>query len=134
VAATRCVTAAQSKRSRFYFGALQQRLTLARKFIAQSVATQPAILLVFDVLELAGDELTSAPLSDRRRALEQLLVPGHPCLQLVAHPPDIEVAQAWLGVAGLEGVVAKRVDRPYMAGRGRDWVKSSVNEPSTAPL
>jgi ATP-dependent DNA ligase len=105
------------------FGALQRRLSLARKFIAEAVAPRPAILLVFGVLELAGEELTTFPLSDRRRALEQLLVPGHPCLQLVAHTPDVQVAEAWLRVAGLEGVVARRVDRPYVAGRGRDWVK-----------
>ena len=85
--------------------------------------SRPAILLVFDVLELAGDELAALPLSERRRVLERLLLPGHPCLQLVAHTPDIEVAEAGLEVAGLEGVIAKRIDRPYVAGRGRNWVK-----------
>jgi bifunctional non-homologous end joining protein LigD len=96
---------------------------MARKFIAEAVASRPAILLVFDVLELAGDELAALPLSQRRLVLERLLVPDHPCLQLVAHTSDIEVAEAWLEIAGLEGVVAKRVDRPSVAGRGRDWVK-----------
>ena len=48
-------------------------MTLARKFIAEAVATRPAILLVFDVLELAGDELAALPLSERRRVLERLL-------------------------------------------------------------
>jgi ATP-dependent DNA ligase len=52
------------------FGALQQRLTLARKFIAQAAMARPAILLVFDVLELAGDELAALALSERRRAPE----------------------------------------------------------------
>jgi ATP-dependent DNA ligase len=105
------------------FGALQQRLTLARKFIGQAVASRAAILLVFDVLELEGEELTTFPLSDRRRVLEQLLAHGHRYLQVVSHTLDVQVAEAWLGVPGLEGVVAKRVDRPYVAGRGRDWVK-----------
>jgi hypothetical protein len=53
--------------------------------------------------------------SERRLLLERLLAPGHPCLQLVAHTP-IE-AQARVEIAGLK--VAKRVDRPYVAGRGR---------------
>jgi ATP-dependent DNA ligase len=105
------------------FGALQERLTLARRFIGEAAAARAAILLVFDVLESAGEVLTTFPLSDRRLALEQLLAHGHPCLQVVAHTMDIQVAEAWLGVSGLEGVVAKRVDRPYLAGRGRDWVK-----------
>jgi ATP-dependent DNA ligase len=93
------------------FGALQQRLTLARKFIGQAVAARAAILLVFDVLELEGEELTTFPLSDRRRALEQLLAHGHCYLQVVSHTLDVHVAEAWLGVPGLEGVVAKRVGR-----------------------
>src|SRR6185295_17314352 len=32
---------------------------------------------------------------------------------------DIELAQAWLTPPNVEGVVAKRADRPYVAGRGR---------------
>jgi ATP-dependent DNA ligase len=105
------------------FGALQQRLTLARKFVADAIAARPAILLVFDVLELAGDEFVALPLTRRRRALEEVLSLGHPCLQLVAQTSDVEVAEAWLRISGLEGVVAKRLDRPYVAGRARDWVK-----------
>ena len=51
------------------FGALQQRLTVARKFIADAIQDRPAVLLVFDLLELAGKELASRPLADRRQAL-----------------------------------------------------------------
>ena len=105
------------------FGALQRRLTLARKFIAGAVSERPAILLVFDLLELAGEEFGWQALIERRRALERLLDGMHPCLQLVAHTKDIDVAQGWLAVPGLEGVVAKRLDRPYVPGRARDWIK-----------
>ena len=76
------------------FGALQQRLTLARRFIGPAAAARPAILLVFDVLALAGDELASLPLSDRRRVLEGLLVSANACLQIVAHTMDIERSMA----------------------------------------
>jgi len=105
------------------FGALQHRLTLARKFISDAVNERPAILLVFDVLALAGDELGPMPFIERRRALENLLDGMHPCLQLVAQTTDIDVAEGWLTIAGLEGVVAKRLDRPYSSGRARDWIK-----------
>jgi ATP-dependent DNA ligase len=105
------------------FGALQHRLTLARKFIADVIQDRPAILLVFDVLELAGEDYANRLLSERRQALERLLDSRHPCLQLVAHTTDHEIAEGWLGVPGLEGVVAKRLDRPYVAGRARDWIK-----------
>ena len=51
---------------------------------------------------------------ETRRALQSLLDGQHPCLQLVAHTTDIQVAEGWLAIAGLEGVVAKRLDRPYV--------------------
>jgi ATP-dependent DNA ligase len=111
------------------FGALQHRLSLARRFIADAIQDRPAILLVFDILELAGEKLANRPLSDRRQALERLLDSAHPCLQLVAHTTDYEIAEGWLGLPGLEGVVAKRLDRPYLAGRARDWIK--VKRPRT---
>jgi ATP-dependent DNA ligase len=47
----------------------------------------------------------------------------HPCLQLVEQTADLELAQDWLSLPNLEGVVAKRVDRPYAPGRCRDWIK-----------
>src|SRR5207237_4924918 len=59
---------------------------------------------------------------ERRPALQSLLDGQHPCLQLVAHTTDIRCAEGWLAIAGLEGVVAKRLDRPYVPGRGRDWI------------
>ena len=33
----------------------------------------------------------------------------------------------WLAIMGLEGIVAKRRDRPYWSGRSPDWTK--VNNP-----
>jgi ATP-dependent DNA ligase len=99
------------------FSALQHRLTLARKFIADAIKDRPAVLLVFDVLELGGEEFASRALRDRRHALERLLVWRHPCLQLVAQTTEHEVAEGWLAIPGLEGVVAKRLDRPYVDER-----------------
>ena len=78
---------------------------------------------MFDVLVLAEQDLAVLPYVERRRALQSLLDGQHPCLQLVAHTTDIQVAEGWLAIAGLEGVVAKRLDRPYVPGRERDWIK-----------
>src|SRR5438128_8954497 len=105
------------------FGRLQQRLSTSRKHVGQAIGQHPAVLVVFDVLELAGAELAHFSLGGRRRELEQLLDGLHPCLQLVAHTADVSLAQDWLTLPSLEGVVAKRVDRPYSSGRVRDWVK-----------
>jgi ATP-dependent DNA ligase len=105
------------------FGRLQERLSTSRKRLAEAVNQHPAVLVVFDVLELAGAELAHCTLGGRRRELERLLEGFHPCLQLVAQTADVSLAQDWLTLPNLEGVVAKRVDRPYLSGRVRDWVK-----------
>ena len=78
---------------------------------------------VFDLLRLAGVSWVSAPLVLRRSELARLLDQRDPCLQAVDQTDDVELAHAWLTLPNVEGVVAKRADRPYVVGRGRDWVK-----------
>ena len=105
------------------FGALQQRLTVARRAAEQVARQRPAVLLVFDVLELGGVPLTELPLRNRRKRLEDFLPGLHPGLQLMAQTRDIALAQRWLALLpALEGVVAKKSDGHYTPGR-RDWVK-----------
>src|ERR1700694_448767 len=105
------------------FGALQQRLTVARRTAGQVALQRPAVLLVFDVLELGGVPLTELPLLTRRKRLEDFLPGLHPCLQLMAQTRDLALAQQWLALLpALEGVVAKKSDGHYAPGR-RDWVK-----------
>jgi bifunctional non-homologous end joining protein LigD len=78
------------------------------------------VLLCFDLLTLAGEDLTSLPLSDRRRRLEHLVGDLHPCLQLAIQTDDRQIAQEWLTIlTSVEGVVAKRADGHYVAGRQR---------------
>ena len=79
---------------------------------------------VFDVLEAGGRPLTALPYTERRARLEQL-VRGN---ELVRVPPDagdeLHAALATSRELGLEGVMAKRADAPYRAGRrSRDWLK-----------
>jgi hypothetical protein len=56
------------------FGALQQRLTGARRAAGQVALQRPAVLLVFDVLELGGVPLTELPLRNRCKRLEDFLL------------------------------------------------------------
>jgi bifunctional non-homologous end joining protein LigD len=81
-------------------------------------------LYAFDTLALDGDDLRALPLSMRKTNLARLL----------ARRPDGFVAPYETGEIGpdlyraacnmgLEGMVSKRVDRPYRAGRSKDWVK-----------
>ena len=105
------------------FGSLQARLSTARNTVAVAAHERPAVLMVFDILECRGVELASRPMGQRRVEVVRLLDDLHPCLQVVDQSDDIQLARDWLTLPNLEGVVAKRVDRPYTSGRARDWVK-----------
>ena len=59
----------------------------------------------------------------RRLELARVLNGLDPCLQLVDQTSDVQLARDWLSLPSIEGVVAKRADRPYVSGRARDWVK-----------
>jgi ATP-dependent DNA ligase len=106
------------------FCALQARLTEARAHLRRRAREHAAVLVVFDVLDVAGRGLMDEPLVSRRRELESLLADAaHPCLQLIEHTADVELARDWLRLLPIEGVVAKRVDGRYRPGRRCDWIK-----------
>lgn len=83
-------------------------------------------LLAFDLPALAGVDLAAAPLLARKRLLEQLLA-AQPSgalafsKHLVGHGERVFAASLRQGV---EGIVSKRVDAPYVAGRGTRWAKT----------
>ena len=105
------------------FGALQGRLSVGKRDARSGASREPAVLLAFDLLWDAGADVTEMRLSDRRGRLERLLEPEYTGLQLITQTRAIDEAEDWLKlVPGLEGVVAKRCDRPYLAGE-RQWIK-----------
>ena len=79
----------------------------------------------FDILVLDGDDLRKLPLTMRKTNLDRLLArrPEGIFINPLEHGeigPDLFRAACRMG---LEGLVSKRRDRPYQAGRSRDWVK-----------
>ena len=106
----------------FSFDALQQRLHPAHSRVRKLAAANPAVLILFDCLmDSAGRSLLSAPMTERRGALETLAAEtcGLPALQLTPYTDDVEQARRWLGEAGLgalDGVVCKHLDGPYQPG------------------
>ena len=103
------------------FEALQQRLHPAASRVAKLAAEHPASFILFDcLLGARGDSLVDAPFSRRRRELERLCerFGDAPALRLSPGAEERETACGWLATAGaaLDGVVAKRVDGPYVPG------------------
>ncbi len=80
----------------------------------------------FDLLHLDGIDYRPQPLSARRDALEALMqaVPETGPLRLSEqlHSDAARVRKEACAI-GLEGIVCKRLDAPYRAGRSGDWVK-----------
>ena len=100
------------------FDSLQMRLHPAESRIRKLSAEIPAGFVVFDVLLWDGEELHSRPLSERRAKVETLPFDVSPASR------DVADAQAWLErleMAGFDGVIAKRLELPYLPG-SRDRV------------
>ncbi|MFK3981479.1 non-homologous end-joining DNA ligase [Micromonospora sp. NPDC050397] len=93
---------------------------------ARLAATVPVTYLIFDVLRLAGADLTGQPYRERRGTLDGLGLAG----ARWAAPPVFEDGPATYDAAeehGLEGVVAKRLDSVYRPGlRSPDWIKIKI--------
>jgi len=106
------------------FGALQSRVQLkTEREIAAAERTTPAVLYCFDLLYFAGVDLCRSPYSDRRRYLAQCLLPS-PLVQLVHAQEDGVALHAAALASGFEGVVGKRKDSTYEAGRrSASWLK-----------
>jgi bifunctional non-homologous end joining protein LigD len=78
---------------------------------------------VFDILRLAGDDVTDEPLRARKALLRRSLAFADP-IRLTAHRNrDGEAFYAEACRKGWEGLIAKRADAPYTHGRSRDWLK-----------
>jgi bifunctional non-homologous end joining protein LigD len=84
-------------------------------------------LVLFDVLEIEGDQICDRPLRERRLRLEGLLDRTVPSVLVSALFDDGEALLAAAREQGLEGVVAKRIDSRYTPGRrSPDWRKVKV--------
>ena len=119
------------------FAQLQRRIghtTPGRKILTEV----PVVLVAYDLLEEAGQDLRDLPLARRRERLLALLARTPSAGRLVSSPeveiPTWEAAQAarqQARVMGAEGLMLKRLTSEYGVGRRRgDWWKWKV-EPFT---
>ncbi len=108
------------------FGRLQGRMHIATEAAARRrMKETPVAYIVFDLLWLDGHSLMDQPYEERRARLAQLELQG-PHWQTPDHVVGngaavLEASRA----SGLEGVVAKRLDSPYLPGRRSPcWLKA----------
>jgi ATP-dependent DNA ligase len=89
----------------------------------------PVTLMAFDVLYCAGENLMARPLCERRQKLQEL-AGGLADPHVVATDCVLEQGLAYFAAAekfGLEGIMAKRLDSPYLPNkRSGHWLKIKV--------
>lgn len=106
------------------FNALQNRFQLKSTVdIASADRNVPTLLFAFDLLYFAGLDLRARPYHERRRYLAQCLMPSA-LVQLVHADEDGDALHAAALASGFEGVIGKRKDSKYEAGkRSPAWLK-----------
>ena len=104
------------------FDAMQTRLHPAESRINKLSGEIPARFVAFDILVWKGDEVWRMPLTERRKELERKAKR----FGLSPASRDRDEALTWLDrfeAIGLDGVVAKRLDSPYLSGSREGVVK-----------
>jgi bifunctional non-homologous end joining protein LigD len=86
--------------------------------------TEQPIYYAFDLLYLNGYDLRKAPLIERKALLSSLLQKTDGLVRFSDHCQGAgeELFNSACKYA-LEGIISKRVDRPYTSGRTSDWLK-----------
>jgi DNA ligase D-like protein (predicted ligase) len=104
------------------FSLLQQRIHVQHPS-AELIAKIPVYYYLFDILYRDGADVRPLPLRERKELLRQQFTFTDP-LRFTAHrnTDGAEfIKQACRD--GWEGLIAKRADAPYHAGRSKDWLK-----------
>jgi ATP-dependent DNA ligase len=106
------------------FDALGQRIHPAASRIERLSVETPAVYVVFDLLAREDESLLEWPLSERRAALQELLMDGMFAgapVELMETVATEQEAQRWLQHA--EGAIAKELSAPYHPGERKGTFK-----------
>lgn len=106
--------------TRLDFVKLTERIHPAASRIEHLSLTTPASFVAWDLLALDDTALLEQPFSGRREALERSLAHADPPVFLTPLTTDHDLAKRWFAEfegAGLDGVIAKPLDGPYLPGQ-----------------
>jgi bifunctional non-homologous end joining protein LigD len=109
------------------FERLQERMHV-RAPAENLVAKMPVVYFAFDLLYCDGYDLREAPLLERKQLLQRLL---HASERFRYSDHQLEHGKELFELAketGLEGIVGKRVDSPYISDRSAYWMKLKVTK------
>jgi ATP-dependent DNA ligase len=115
------------------FDSMQMRLHPAESRVQKLSKEIPAEFIAFDVLLWKGKPIHELPLAKRRKELEKV-AKG---FRLSPYTLDPESAQNWVDTfeaAGLDGVIAKRLDQPYRPGSREAVVKVKPHKTADAVI
>lgn len=103
---------------------VSRRARTRRPFsVSEAAGREPAVLFAFDILALRGKDVRKLPLMRRKEFVQDALRGSQRVrpVQYVGEQGE-RLYEAACGLK-LEGIVAKRADAPYKAGRSKDWLK-----------
>src|SRR5438270_706748 len=101
------------------FEALLLRIHPAASRVEMLASHTPASFVAWDLLALGDEDLREAPLAQRRERLESVMGAAPKPVHLSPATLDRQLAEDWFRRfegAGLDGVMAKRLNAPYRAG------------------
>jgi ATP-dependent DNA ligase len=107
------------------FEALLLRIHPAASRVKLLAEQSPASFVAWDLLALGDEDLRALPLGARRERLEEALADARPPVHLSPATRDRALAEDWFRRfegAGLDGVMAKRLDEAYRPGE-RSMIK-----------
>jgi ATP-dependent DNA ligase len=106
------------------FGALDRRMRLhSAEGMEKAASRQPAAYIAFDILYHEGRAVTSLTLLKRRRLLKQAVAAGGRIALSDAVPAEGEALFDAAREMGIDAVIAKRKDSPYLpGGRVPSWL------------
>ena len=105
---------------RLDFDALLLRIHPAASRVRLLAAESPASFVAWDLLALGDEDLRPVPQAERRARLEAVLDSAAPPIHLTPATRDRVLAAEWFERfegAGLDGVIAKRLDAAYQPGK-----------------
>jgi ATP-dependent DNA ligase len=101
------------------FEALLLRIHPAESRVRMLASQMPASYVAWDLLALGDHDLRETALAERRRRLDEVMGAAAPPVHLSPVTHDRALAEDWFRRfegAGLDGVMAKRLEEPYRPG------------------